>query len=387
MPYKHLFSQSLAAIAPRRHFAAHSHHLWPDIARAGQMAAFDDALRLADDKWGPFFEREWPQAQAHVAAELNLPDASTITFAPNSHSLLIALFSSIETKPVHLLTTDGEFHSLSRQAARWEESGHILCERVPVMPSATFEARFIAAAKASDYDIILTSQVFFNSGYVLTDLESLAALGDNGGPLIVIDGYHGFKAIETDLSALASQIFYIGGGYKYAMAGEGCAFMHAPFDKAERPEITGWYAAFGDLIAPASGGVGYARDASRFMGATFDPSGIYRFNAVQDMLAAEGLTTPIISAHVNALQLRLTTAIKKRRAGALQNARFVNDTALPRSARFIALEHEDAQDWQAKLHAAGIITDVRGDVLRIGLALYHDGDDIDDFCDIANKVL
>ena len=51
------------------------------------------------------------------------------------------------------------------------------------------------------------------------------------------------------------------------------------------------------------------RTPRRFLGATFDPSALYRFNAVQRMLAENGLTTARISAHVEALQRQLLDAI------------------------------------------------------------------------------
>jgi len=45
-------------------------------------------------------------------------------------------------------------------------------------------------------------------------------------------------------------------------------------------------------------------------------------------------------------------------------------------ARFLAFRHPKAQAWCAQLMASDCITDVRGDVLRIGLAIYHDASDI-----------
>ena len=42
-----------------------------------------------------------------------------------------------------------------------------------------------------------------------------------------------------------------------------------------------------------------------------------------------------------------------------------------------------ARAWQDAFARAGVITDLRGDVLRIGVGLYHDEDDITHFCDIA----
>ena len=38
--------------APRRiNLAAHSHHEWPDVTFEAQMHCWDDAARLAGDKW------------------------------------------------------------------------------------------------------------------------------------------------------------------------------------------------------------------------------------------------------------------------------------------------------------------------------------------------
>ena len=81
-----------------------------------------------------------------------------------------------------------------------------------------------------------------------------------------------------------------------------CWFYPAPFAARHSRfnRWTGWFTEFDDLTL-APGLVGYASDAMRFMGATFDPSALYRFNAVRRMLAENGLTTARISARVAAL--------------------------------------------------------------------------------------
>ena len=43
MTFKNLFSRSLNANPERLHFAAHSHHLWPDASFDGQTQAWIDA--------------------------------------------------------------------------------------------------------------------------------------------------------------------------------------------------------------------------------------------------------------------------------------------------------------------------------------------------------
>ncbi|MES2986453.1 MAG: class V aminotransferase [Pseudomonadota bacterium] len=359
MSYKRLFQRAIAAAPERLHFAAHSHHLWPDASYVGQLAAWDDAARLADRKWERVMGEIWPAAQQHVAAELKLPDPNTLVFAPNTHDLLLRIVSALPRRPLRILTSDGEFHSFRRQAARWEEAGTAVIERVPL-------DQIVARAKSGEHDLIFVSHVQFGTGHIFGGISDLAALARPEGPWVVIDGYHGFMAMETDLSAVADKIFYLAGGYKYAMAGEGSAFLHAPPGYGVRPEITGWYAEFDDLALPP-GQIGYAPDARRYMGSTFDPSGIYRFVAVRDMLADEGLTTAKIAAYVDGLRAWLLADLPL-------DAELLNPGS---PARFIALRSPHAQRWKAELEAQDIITDVRGDVLRIGLGLYQDSRDVD----------
>ncbi len=133
-----------------------------------------------------------------------------------------------------------------------------------------------------------------------------------GDPMIVIDGYHGFMARPTDLSHLASRAFYMAGGYKYAMAGEGACFMHCPPGLAPRPRDTGWFAAFGNLSGVQAGKVAYSDDGWRFMGSTFDPSGLYRFNAVMRWLDDEGIVVGTIHDHALALQDRFLALASPR---------------------------------------------------------------------------
>jgi selenocysteine lyase/cysteine desulfurase len=375
LSFKPLFSRSLAADPDRLHFAAHSHHLWPDASFDGHMQAWEDAARLADRKWDKVMDEVWPEAQAEVAAELGTGQPNAIVFAPNTHELLVRLFAATSaSRPIQVLTSDGEFHSARRQFARWEEAGAATVERVAAQPFESFSERFLQAATSGNHDFILVSQVLFGSGRTFDHVEELAALGRPDGPWVVIDGYHAFMAIDRPFSeAAASSAFYLGGGYKYAMAGEGCAFMHAPRGFGERPRITGWFAEFEDLSLPP-GSVGYAKDASRFLGATFDPSGLYRFTAVRRMLAESGLTTERISAHVEALQGMLIERIGET---PLAEAQLLNPLDRRAHARFLAFRGPNAQRWYAELKVKNCITDVRGDVLRIGFGIYQSEDDVD----------
>jgi selenocysteine lyase/cysteine desulfurase len=376
LSFKGLFTRSLSADPERLHFAAHSHHLWPDASFEGQVEAWNDAAGLADRKWDKVMDEVWPEAQGHVARELGSGDPSAIVFSSNTHDFLIRLVTAAPRRapgPLKVLTTDGEFHSARRQFARWAEEGWVEPERVTAEPFDSLPERFLARARSGEHDFILVSQVLFGSGRVFGPVDELAALAAPEGPWVVLDGYHAFMAIDGPFGeGAAASAFYVGGGYKYAMAGEGCAFMHAPVAFGPRPAVTGWYAEFEDLSLPP-GSVGYAKDATRFLGATFDPSGLYRFNAVQRMLVENGLTTHRISGHCAELQRQLLGSIAST---PVSEAELLNPFNGGPHARFLALRSPHAQRWYAELKSRNCITDVRGDVLRIGFGIYQDESDV-----------
>ena len=377
MSFKPLFTRSLGAAPGRLHFAAHSHHLWPDASREGQLQCWDDAATQADHKWDKVMDEVWPEARANVAAELGSGDPSAIVFASNTHDFLIRLAAACPRRaggPLRLLTSDGEFHSARRQFARWAETGEVEPTKIPAEPFDDFPERFLAAAKAGDYDLILVSQLLFNSGRLFDRVAELAALARPEGPWVAVDSYHAFMAIEAPVTAdVGESAFVLGGGYKYAMAGEGMGFMHCPPGYGGRPPITGWFAEFGELTAPPGSSVGYTRDAMRFMGATFDPSALYRFNAVQRMLKENGVTTARVAARVANLQAQL---VEDLAGTAIGNTELLNPLDGRPHARFLAFRDERAQRWCSELDDRNIMTDVRGDVLRIGFGLYHDEEDV-----------
>jgi selenocysteine lyase/cysteine desulfurase len=382
---KHLFSRSLGADPERLHFAAHSHHLWPDASFDGHIQAWNDAARLADRKWDKVMEEVWPAAQREVAGELGTGQPDSVAFAPNTHEFVVRLVTAAPrpSAKLRVLTTDGEFHSARRQFARWEEENWVTVERVPAEPFDSFSERFLDRARSGDHDLLFVSQLLFGSGRIFDRVGELAGLGRVDGPWVVIDGYHAFMALDRPFGDTAARTsFYLGGGYKYAMAGEGGAFLHAPPGFGPRPPITGWFAEFEDLSLPR-GSIGYAGDARRFLGATFDPSGLYRFTAVRRMLAKNELTTARISEHCARLQERLLGAIG---GTALGHAELLNPLDGSPHARFLAFRGGNAQRWYSELRAKNCITDVRGDVLRIGFGIYQDERDVDRLVELLGEL-
>jgi selenocysteine lyase/cysteine desulfurase len=364
------FRKSLEAAPGRLHFAAHSHHLWPDVGFEAHQQAWLDAARFADDKWDHVFGAVWPAAQRHVAAELKLPRAESIVFAPNTHEFVLRLLSCLPERP-RIVTSDSEFHSFERQTRRLEEEGLVQVTRVPSEPFATFPERLVAATKAGA-DLVFFSHVFFNSGAVVPNVAALVnALPSSA--MVVVDGYHGFCAVPTDWAQLASRTFYVSGGYKYAMSGEGVCFLHVPDVASQlRPRNTGWFAAFGALEEKLAGRVPFASGAGRFMGATFDPSGLYRFNAVMAWRHQVGLTTAAVRAHAHALQQQFIAGL--RGEGVRASDLVVADAA---RGQFLTFRTAQARAISAALKSKQVTTDARDDRLRFGFGPYLDSSDVE----------
>jgi len=241
--------------------------------------------------------------------------------------------------------------------------------RIATEPFDSFASRFADEASKDVYDLVFLSQVYFDSGFAVGDLEKIVQSVPDPETFIVIDGYHGFMAIPTDLSAVASRAFYLAGGYKYAMAGEGACFLHCPPGYGARPRDTGWYAGFGSLEA-ASDDVPYADDGSRFLGATFDVSGLYRFNAVQDWLMSQGLSVAGMLSHVRGIERAFLDELDLHKAPINRAMLMMPDES--RRGRILAFRTPDAGAIAEQLGKRNIIVDSRGDRLRIGFGIYHE---------------
>jgi selenocysteine lyase/cysteine desulfurase len=359
------------------HVTAHSHHPWPDVTREAQVAYWEDSVRLTNEKWDRIFGEVVPEAQRHLARWLNLPRPARIAFAPNTHEFVARLYSCLDwSRPLRLLTSGHEFTSFARQTRRLEETGRLIVSRVPAEPYATFVPRF-RDALSHGHDFVFLSHVFYDTGFHVVDVD--AALADvPEQTLVAVDGYHAVGAVPVDLSRLADRVFYLGGGYKYLQAGEGACFMAVPLcGDALRPVFTGWFADF--RPATGTGGsaeVGYGPEAMRFWGATFDPSALYRLNAVMRLYAERGIDAHGIRAHVVQLMERFLEGIDALQLERLPVASLAPPLGVPRG-NFCAFTSERAAEVEWRLLARRILVDRRGERIRFGFGVYQDAAFVD----------
>jgi selenocysteine lyase/cysteine desulfurase len=381
------FAQFMAADPGRLHFAAHSHHPWPDATEAAHARYWHDSATLADRKWEHVFGDVVPRAQDHVARLLGLADARQVAFAPNTHEFVSRLYSCLpEGRALRVLTTAHEFHSFRRQTRRLQETGRLEVEEIPGAPWESFTQRFCEAARAGPWDLVWLSHVFFDSGFVVQDLEAICEAAPREA-LLAIDGYHAFCALPVDLARVHRRAFYLGGGYKYAMSGEGACFLAVPPGNRLRPADTGWFASFDALAAPAPGDrVPYAEDAFRFWGATFDASGLYRFNAAMDWLVSTGASIADVHLHALSMQKHFLDGLARLGLAELPAASLVPPAAVPRG-NFLAFDVDGAEDLHRRISAQNVVIDRRDRRLRFGFGVYHDLEQVEKLLTLLARTL
>jgi kynureninase len=370
------FSRFRAADPARLHFAAHSHHPWPDVTEAAHARYWSDSNALADAKWEKVFGEVVPRAQAHIARLTRLSDPGQVAFAPNTHEFVTRLYSCLDPeRPARVLTTGSEFHSFRRQTRRLLEAGRAIVEEIPTAPWGSFVERFVAAERAGDWDMVWLSHVFFDSAFVAGDLEAICDAAP-AKALVCIDGYHAVCALPVDLTRVHRRAFYLGGGYKYAMAGEGAGYLAIPPGCELRPLDTGWFASFDTLSTGPGAAVTYAPDAMRFWGATFDPCGLYRFNASMDLLVEEDVDVAAIHRHSTLLQKHFLDGLLRLALKQLAPGHLVPPAGVPRG-NFLAFDVDDAAAIYQRLKEHHVVIDRRERRLRFGFGVYQDTSDVD----------
>lgn len=354
-------------VGERLLLTGHSHQAWPDVAREGQLEAWDDAAAHADDKWSAAM-RKAERVRDGFRGWLDEPGAE-IALGPNTHSLLIRLLSALDLRRrPRLVSTDGEFHTLRRQLGRLAEAG-LDVVRVPARPAATLAER-LAAQLDDRTAAVLVSAVLFEDASVVRGLDGLAGACRARGAELVVDVYHalGPVLVSVQRDGLGGA-WIVGGGYKYLQLGEGNCFLRLPPQAEEmRPVVTGWFAEFSELAAEARDGrVGYGRGADRFAGSTYDPTSHYRAARVMDFFAEQGLDRESLARSYRRQVARLADAFDGL---GLPDDVITRERDGTERGGFLALVSPRAAEIQERLARGGMLTDSRGRHLRLGPAPY-----------------
>lgn len=354
-------------VADRLLLTGHSHQAWPDAGLAAQQQAWLDAAQWLDDKW-QHAEQRAGQVRDHWQRLLGDHDGG-VALGQNTHELLVRLLSALPLgRRNRLVTSSGEFYTISRQLARLREEGMDVAV-VAAQPARTLAERLTAAVDDRTA-CVLVSSVLFETAEIVPNLASVARACDKHGAELLVDAYHHLNVVPFDVAAMGlDRAFITGGGYKYCQLGEGNAFLRIPPECRLRPVVTGWYAQFDALEQGSdSGRVSYGPGAAAFAGATYDPVSHYRAAAVFDFHLAQGLSPQRlreISCHQVGLLERQVAALDLDPAVA-----GIEPVPAERRGGFLALRAPRAGALARALGERGVHCDARGELLRLGPAPY-----------------
>lgn len=355
-------------VANRLLLTGHSHQAWPDVARDAQLEAWDDAARKADDKWTCAFERA-DRVRTGFARRLGCAPGE-VALGTSTHELLVRFLSALPlARRPRLVTTDAEFHTIRRQLARLAEAKVVEVVKVAADPVETLAER-LAAHADERVAAVLVSSVLFTNGRIVPGLGELARACAGAGAELLVDAYHHLNVVPFDVASLGlAHAFVTGGGYKYCQLGEGNCFLRVPPTNELLPIVTGWFSEFGALSDRPAGTVAYGTGPARWAGATYDPVSHYRGARVFEWFDARGLTPDFLRAVSRHQVGRLCERFD---ALGLDPGVVTRDRGAPLEgiAGFLALRSPHAGELSRRLHARGVMTDFRADVLRLGPAPY-----------------
>lgn len=366
------------AVHTRCLLTGHSHQAWPDCAKQGVLAAYQDAAQHVDDKWNKAMQVA-QRVRRGFATRLDDPSGEYV-LGQNVHELLTRLFSSLPAyattnalaRRAPILSTSGEFHSMRRQLDRWCEYG-INIETVPHdLQAANALISRLESRPPAYFGAVILSVVGFMNGLSVDHLDQLALVATQCETPLILDAYHAVNVIPLSVSNLGLQNAYLlGGGYKYCQLGEGVCFLRVPTQIEARPALTGWFAEFHlrDRIKQGDHTVHYANGAPAFAGSTYDPVSHYRAAAVFDFFDGLGLDVSLLRSISQRQVSRLRQGFE---ALGRPNAQIALADVVPDEQRagFLALKTSYAAQLCQDLRQHGVWTDARDEILRLGPAPY-----------------
>lgn len=362
----------------------HSHQAWPDVGFDGQVAAWNDAAELADEKWPRAFAQAELVRRGFAALLGAAPDE--IALGASTYELVTRFLSALplEARP-RLVSTDAEFHTLRRLLDRLSEVAAIEVVKVTADPVETLAERL--ASQVNDRTAAaLVSSVLFVTSRIVPGLRVVAEACRRAGAELLIDAYHQVNVVPLSLrSDGLGDAFVVGGGYKYCQLGEGNCFLRVPPGREGlRPILTGWYAEYSALASTRRDGVSYAEGPLRWAGSTYDPTSHYRAARVFDFFGEQELTPERlreISQHQVGLLARSFDALNLD-PGVIARP----DVALEALGGFLALRSAHAGEISPRLRERGVRTDYRGEWLRLGPAPYLSDTQLTDSIGILGEI-
>ncbi len=316
------------------------------------LAAWYEALGGAWNAWSD----EMDAYRARLAELLGAPRADCVVPKTSAGQGLRAILNTYDAVP-RVVATRGEFDSLDVILREYARRGRIELVLVEPRANGDFATRDIADAIGRRVDLVVVSQVIFNTGQRLPDIPALVAAAHGAGGRILLDTYHALGVYPFDVTALDAD-FAVGGAYKYLRGGPGACFLYVHprhLDGHLRTLDTGWFAKRDRFSYVRPDPPEYAEGGDAFLESTPPVLPFYQARAGQVLTLALGVDR--LRAWSLGAQRRLVALLAERGIAAVGGTE-------DRGA-FVGIVADDAERWAEALRECGVVTDARGRLLRL----------------------
>jgi kynureninase len=287
-----------------------------------------------------------------------LPCVVPMTSAGEGLRTVLNALTTAKAPPVEVLTTTGEFTSTQVVLEQYAEAGRIRVRRVAPDRQGYFSLRTLMDAVTAGTGLVVVSEVMFQTGQWLPNLDQLADACHANGARLLVDAYHSLGAVPVDVRRMRTD-FMTGGCYKYLRGGPGAAFLYLSpevLDSGLVPLDAGWFALKPDRApddfgrtALMAGGNGFLQDTPGVLPWYQSRSGLeFALEVGVNRLRAYGLE-----------QLRFLRA-------ALEDAGVAGvHGADDEHGAFLVVRHGKAALLAEALREQKIVVNARGDCLRL----------------------
>jgi len=350
-----LFSRVRAAFADRVYLANHS------LGRP--LDATEDDVREGLDAWYANMAGAW-QAwseemtayRARLAQLMGAPRADCVVPKTSAGQGLRAILNTYDATP-RVVATRGEFDSLDVILREYARRGRIELTLVDARADGLLASEDVIAAIGRGVDLVVVSQVIFNTGQALPELAAIVRAVHDAGGRVLLDIYHSLGVYPVDLTALDVD-FAVGGSYKYLRGGPGACYLYlAPrhLDGALRTLDTGWFAKRDPFAYERPDPPQFAAGGDAFLESTPPVLPLFQARAGQVFTRATGV------ARLRAYSLQLQRALVDLLAERGVEASGGSDDR----GAFLIVVDARAEAWADALEAVSVVADARGRFLRL----------------------
>jgi kynureninase len=352
-----LFSRVREAAPDRIYLANHSLgrplDAMEDDVREGLGAWY---ARMAG-AWDPWMS-EMQAYRTRLAQLMHAPRSDCVVPKTSAGQGLRAILNTYErgARP-RVVATRGEFDSLDVILREYARRGRIELALVEPRADGRFDSADIAEAIGEGVDLVVVSEVIFNTGQRIDRIGAIVERAHAVGGRVLVDVYHSLGVLGVDVTAQDVD-FAVGGSYKYLRGGPGACFLYvAPrhLDGSLRTLDIGWFAKRDAFAYARPDPPELAPGGDAFMESTPPVLTWYQARAGQRLALA--LDVERVRAYSLKQQLTLVELLRARGIAAQGGA--------PDHGAFVVVTDPRAHAWREALATRGIVADARGPRLRL----------------------